>query len=76
MVKENYPVTGLIGKILKGEQKIKHLYSPPCKECRFYPYGKHKDKCDLDEVHGDAPYCSNFESPSVDEKTYRKLSES
>ena len=69
-----YPVSGCIGKRLRGEVQINYKPSPPCSDCRYYPKLGHKERCWLN-VDSVASYCSNYEDLSAGERVKRLLEE-
>ena len=60
-----YPVTGCLGKRLRGEEKINHKPSPHCTNCKYSPDGLHKEKCGPNQTIMFASHCSNYEDLSA-----------
>ena len=73
MSKELYPVTGMIGKLLRGEEKVNYQTSPPCYDCKYGPEGDEVDKCDEKTTNRVAPYCSNFENLGASKRVKQLL---
>jgi len=60
-----YPVTGCLGKRLRGEEKINHKPSPHCTNCKYSPEGLHKEKCGPNQNTVSTAHCSNYEELSA-----------